>query len=436
MGNNISGMCGGREPQGKGEVLLSVHEHYNEEPSKAKSAIKLQSKWKRIKISQLKKMEAIKLELDEKSQMENEFVTVDFMNTKISPFVIQMEKDKLKPFDKDSKIKGIQWSFDRRPILLKDGSIYHGQWNLEGQKHGYGILVRNDGSKYEGFFLKDAINSNGRYIEAQGTFYYEGILRFNLGLWKDNKAHNKGSYYLSDGTKYTGDWKDDIQEGEGEEISPDGTVYTGQFKEGEKNGKGLVKWTNGSSFEGDFVNNSIHGNGVYMWSDGRVYKGQWMNGKMHGKGYFIWQDGKYYDGDYKNDKKDGFGKYFWNGKFYEGTWFNGKQNGYGAVYVNNELILKGIWRYGKIIKKDFEKKDNFDSLSIATNDNNTVKSLFGNGNHNTESVVAGTNNYVGSELKDSYKSNENCKNKNDDKTNAINENENENTINHNVAPRN
>lgn len=88
---------------------------------------------------------------------------------------------------------------------------------------------------------------------------------------------------------------------------------------------------------------------------------------MHGKGKFLWPDGKFYEGEYKNDKKDGYGKYFWDGKSYEGTWLNGKQNGYGSIYINNELILKGFWRYGKVIKKDFEKKENFDNFSLGTN---------------------------------------------------------------------
>lgn len=175
MGNKISGICGAREPQGKGEILLEVNVQHEEEPVKSKSARKLQSNWKRVNIIHKMKMENIKQQLDEKSKAENEFVTVEIMNMKISPHVIELEKKKLKPFNKLPKIKGLQWCFDREPILLKDGSIYHGQWNLDCQKHGYGILVRNDGSKYEGFFLNDAINYKGRYIEAQGTFYYEGM---------------------------------------------------------------------------------------------------------------------------------------------------------------------------------------------------------------------------------------------------------------------
>jgi len=56
-----------------------------------------------------------------------------------------------------------------------------------------------------------------------------------------------------------------------------------------------------------------------------------------------------------------------NGKMFEGTWFNGKQHGNGMIYQNNEVVVKGIWRYGKIIKKLFEKDKGIgDNYSIYT----------------------------------------------------------------------
>jgi hypothetical protein len=377
MGPKISNLCGGGEKKGMAEVEIDTkYEPPTEEVVKAKSINVIQSKWKASLSRKIMNGLKLKKVLDKQSNEVGELITIEEMKSKISQQIVTQESN-MPPFNKEPDIRQFLTAFERDPIRLKDGSIYHGQWNEKGQKHGYGVLVRFDGSKYEGFFMNDVINGRGRYIDCQGGFHYEG-------MWKDNKADGKGSYILSDGTKYTGDWKDDIQEGQGEEVSPDGTVYKGMFKDGEKNGKGHVKWTDGSSFEGDFVKSTIHGYGVYKWSDGREYKGMWENGKMHGKGIFTWPDGKYYDGEYKNDKKDGYGKYVWDGKSYEGTWFNGKQNGYGCVYVNNELVLKGFWRYGKIIKKDFEKKDNADTFSILTNDNVNIRNVNGNANANND----------------------------------------------------
>jgi len=399
-------ICGGGETKGNGEVSLDMQAGNvnSEEVVKAKSASRIQSKWKRVKLGILTVTE-MKKQLDEKSHKDNEIVSIETMRSKISPKVQELERS-LPPFTKEPEIRAFRLSFERDPIMLNDGSIYQGQWNEKGFRHGYGTLIRSDGSKYEGFFSNDEINGRGRYIDSQGTFHYEG-------LFKNNKANGKGSYFLSDGTKYIGDWEDDLQQGYGEDITPDGTVYVGQFKDGEKNGKGKVTWTDGSTFEGDFVNGMIHGYGVYKWSDKREYKGHWMNGKMHGKGIFTWPDGKYYDGEYKNDKKDGFGKYFWDGKCYEGTWFNGKQNGYGSVYFKDEIILKAFWRYGKIIKRDFEKNNNFDNFSVAT-DNVHKNMPAANVVSNKEDTLR-SNNDIAAEEKEKFDSNGNKNQDNIDK---------------------
>lgn len=175
MGSKISGICGGGR-QGNSEITLDVSPPKEEEVIKAKSATKIQNSWKKrhiVKSNKMKRLLEIKQRLDDKSNVENEFVSIDYMKSKISPHVIETEKN-LPTFKKEPEIKDFQFCFEREPIQLKDGAIYFGQWNDLGQKHGYGILVRVDGSKYEGFFSKDSLQGRGRYIEPQGNFYYEG----------------------------------------------------------------------------------------------------------------------------------------------------------------------------------------------------------------------------------------------------------------------
>jgi len=54
-----------------------------------------------------------------------------------------------------------------------DSSIYIGQWSLDHKRHGYGIEISNNGSKYEGDWYNDNKTGFGRYINNKGC-YYEG----------------------------------------------------------------------------------------------------------------------------------------------------------------------------------------------------------------------------------------------------------------------
>lgn len=175
MGTKISGLCGGRTA-GTTEIIIDVTPLNQEDVIRAKSATKIQSSWKKmnvVKTCKFKRLLEIKQLLDEKSSNENEFVTIQYMQSKVSSKVIETEK-LLPSFIKEPEIRLFQLCFEREPVQMKDGAIYYGQWNQNGQKHGYGILVRNDGSKYEGFFYNDSLQGRGRYIDPNGNFYYEG----------------------------------------------------------------------------------------------------------------------------------------------------------------------------------------------------------------------------------------------------------------------
>lgn len=173
MGTDISGICG-RESPHNAVIYISTNHMNSEEVIKAKSAQKIQSKWKKLKhlkLIRIKHLFDIKQKLDEISGYK--IVSIELMRNKLSPSVVELEK-KISPFNKEPEIRLFDLCFERDPIELNDCAIYHGQWNEKGQKHGYGVLVRNDGSKYEGFFNHDNLNGRGRYIESQGNFYYEG----------------------------------------------------------------------------------------------------------------------------------------------------------------------------------------------------------------------------------------------------------------------
>ena len=227
-------------------------------------------------------------------------------------------------------------------IEYQNKSEYLGEWNYKtGKRHGRGIQKWLDGAKYEGYFINDKANIQGKLTHHNNDIYE--------GEWIDDKAEGFGIYTHVDGAKYEGYWKNDKQHGRGIEEWPDNTRYEGNFYNGMKNGFGKFIWKDGSSYEGEFVNNNIEGKGTYIWNDKRKYVGTWKNNEMSGNGVFSWPDGRKYEGEYKNDKKDGYGKFFWpDGKIYKGEWKNGKQHGIGEVLNgNNCKWKKGYWEEGK-----------------------------------------------------------------------------------------
>ena len=233
---------------------------------------------------------------------------------------------------------------EKRPPqeYIKDKVIYYGEWDKDKNiRHGRGIQIWEDGSKYIGYWKEDKACGKGKLYHPDGDIYD--------GEWLNDKPNGFGTYIHKDGARYVGEWKDDKQHGNGKEIWPDGSTYEGQYREGKKSGIGKFCWLDGSTYEGNFENNNINGEGTYIFSDKRKYIGTLVNNKLEGKGVFIWPDGRKYEGEYKDDKKDGYGIFEWeNGKKYKGQWKNGKQDGEGEFYFPKENIWKkGIWENGK-----------------------------------------------------------------------------------------
>lgn len=63
---------------------------------------------------------------------------------------------------------------------MDNGAIYTGQWTKDGLRHGRGIQIWTDGSKYEGYWSNDMANGRGRLIHFDGNVYE--------GEWYNDKA--------------------------------------------------------------------------------------------------------------------------------------------------------------------------------------------------------------------------------------------------------
>ncbi|XP_071443135.1 MORN repeat-containing protein 4 homolog isoform X2 [Hetaerina americana] len=95
-----------------------------------------------------------------------------------------------------------------------DGSMYVGDWNVRGQKHGMGHLTLPDGTRYDGAF-------------DSGLCGGLGVMRF-----------------------------------------PDGAKYEGEFMQGWFHGHGVFWRADGMKFEGEFRGGRIWGLGLVTFRDG------------------------------------------------------------------------------------------------------------------------------------------------------------------------
>lgn len=357
MGNNI---CGEKESANTETILESNNnspaprtKNINPENNTSYDdrhevmAGKIQIKWRESKEQGKQKEELLNRVrvLDDNFSSLGKFLTVEEALDKTGPGARALDK-KIGPFcgtalDKSQLAQKLVF---RKPFqYYMDGSIYHGFWNLSGLREGYGYLIRPDGSKLEGLWLKGEI-FKGRIIDADGC-YYEGKI-------KSGEANGEGSFFGSSGLAgYIGNWKDGVHHGYGMWMFKDKTVYKGNFSENEFNVNGTITWVDKSYYEGGFANSVITGHGIFKSAEGHTYNGMWSNNSPNGTGKYTWNtsDKKYYCGEYKNGRKDGEGIYVANGNRYEGKFMNNKPHGIGT-YETKSFKVTGTWRHGYLFK--------------------------------------------------------------------------------------
>jgi hypothetical protein len=103
---------------------------------------------------------------DSKIKMIGKFITEEEFNGMLNQTILLLDKNRLfLPFDNHtSKLSARNEFILKGPIQLINGDCYKGQWNIEFKRHGVGILICSDGSKYEGFWENDVIQGKGRFL--------------------------------------------------------------------------------------------------------------------------------------------------------------------------------------------------------------------------------------------------------------------------------
>ena len=135
------------------------------------------------------------------------------------------------------------------------------------------------------------------FINEENGEYYIGDL---------SNGHKNGQgiiYYKNNSIKYQGNFVNDKFEGDGRFNWVNGEYYDGNWKRGQSNGSGKIYYSNNNlKYEGNFSNGKPEGFGKYIWEDGEYYIGQWKNGLRHGKGKQYARNGKLiFRGVFEND---------------------------------------------------------------------------------------------------------------------------------------
>ena len=244
-------------------------------------------------------------------------------------------------------------NYFKKPVLVSKDSWFVGEANKDFVPCGVGYLLKPDGSYYEGYFKNGLYEGKGRIFLQTGQVCE--------GIWV-NGALDKGTIFFSNEKVYTGEINNFLACGEGTEES-DEYVYEGPFVNGLKHGVGKVVWSDENQYEGEFFKGKIEGVGKHIWED-RTYEGQWKANKMHGRGIITWNDGRTYEGSLVNGIKEGYGTMTEPNRKYSGYWKDGKEDGKGTLEIK-DLIIKGIWHKGKIVRKFSEANKNHSGKEIT-----------------------------------------------------------------------
>ncbi|CAD8065102.1 unnamed protein product [Paramecium sonneborni] len=223
-----------------------------------------------------------------------------------------------------------------------DGYIFFQGFMQAEQKHGYGIMLKDE-QFYEGSFQYDIKCGWGRQMEQnllmQGYWQNNQIVR-DLEIKKVNE-------------KYFGQCLNGKPHGKGKlKFEEEDEIYEGDFVNGIREGKGiLINLIYNCQYDGDFKNDKLEGKGIFIFDNGQEYEGEFQNNQMNGKGYMKYLDGRFYKGDFLENKQHGKGIMKDKDGIYEGEFENGQKHGFGRMKLNNKNELFGKWENGVLKEK-------------------------------------------------------------------------------------
>ena len=147
-----------------------------------------------------------------------------------------------------SKISDVSWSSDSSRLKFPSDTVtkkvkicrngvfmgtYEGDLNAEGQRHGFGVLLCDNGNSYEGEWKKDKRDGLGVARYSSGDVYD--------GQWHRGRRQGHGIMYIEAGDTYIGSWNNGLKHGAGTYHWADGEVDVSWYQEDKRSGEG-VRW--------------------------------------------------------------------------------------------------------------------------------------------------------------------------------------------------
>jgi hypothetical protein len=194
-----------------------------------------------------------------------------------------------------------------------------------------------------GFGTSDGSSSRGRGDTETKVWEY-------CGEWKDGQRHGYGTCIWNNGTWYQGRWENDTRQGFGKIAWKGGGYYEGEWKEGFQDGDGTLHTRNGFTFKGIWTRNELNGRGIKSWFEQgklEVYEGDFKQTKAHGHGCRRYGSGATYEGLYDGDRRVGHGVYTWPcGHQFVGEWQVGRRK--GRLICPDGREFEQVWKEEKM----------------------------------------------------------------------------------------
>lgn len=206
-------------------------------------------------------------------------------------------------------------------------------------------------------------------------------------LAADGKRHGRGIRVWADGSRYEGEWASDVQHGFGVYVGsgPRGMRYEGSWTDGQRCGQGVASYgdNTGAAFncplgyrhagsdgrcvyDGEWRADAFNGHGTFTCCDGRQHTGTWKGGNPHGPGRRIAMPKSLWIPlpDFRSPlSAAGMTPYaictaglgagvpldaHSRIRVVEGIWADGVQEGRGRALLNRGDVVEGVWAGGAL----------------------------------------------------------------------------------------